>query len=106
MPRDWELTSYADNIWRSFAGFTTHIADEAERCYIKTCTWFIDYEWAYAFSSATYHNESLWSDRASFQPQVESLPLRPTPDKVDLNSWFAVSNALLPLCHSDSVKDY
>lgn len=111
MPRDWDLTSYADNIWRSFAGFTTHLDDDSQRCYVEEClgdhvVWFIDYEWAHVFASATYHDESVWPDNESFKLQVESLPLRPTVDMVDLDNWFAVSNALLPLCHSDSVKDY
>lgn len=106
MPRDWDLTSYADNIWRSFAGFTTHLDDDSQRCFVQACVWFIDYEWAHVFAQATYHDESVWPDNGSFKLEVESLPLRPTSDMVDLDRWFAAANALLPLCHSESVKDY
>lgn len=106
MPRDWNLTSYADNIWRSFAGFTTHIEDESQRCYMKACVWFLDFAWGHMFASAVYHDEAVWPDNGSMKLQVESLPLRPSVDMVDLDRWFEVSNLLLPLCHSEAVKDY
>jgi hypothetical protein len=108
MPRDWNLTSYTDNIWRSFAGFTTHIDDESQRCYFKDCMWFLDFAWGHMFASVTYHDQAVWPDNGhvAFRSEAETLPRRPTVDQVNLDRWFQVSNMLLPLCHSDSVKDY
>lgn len=108
MPTDWVLTNYADNIWRGLAAFSSHIDDEASRCYVQTCTWFVDFEWGYIFSTATYKDSSLWvgGGRESFSTMVESLPLRPTVQMVDEDTWSTVSMALLPLCHSNSIKDY
>lgn len=113
MPRDWNLASYADNIWRSFAGFSTHIDAEDQRCYVKACFWFLDFAWGHMFREATYHDQTVWPTTEgrdhhgeAFRQKVETLPLRPTVDMVDLDRWFEVSNDLLPLCHAESVRNF
>ena len=31
------LSSFQDDLWRSLAGFASHVADEKQRCYAKKC---------------------------------------------------------------------
>jgi hypothetical protein len=108
MPRNWNLANYADNIWRSLAGFSTHDEPEDQRCYLKACTYFIDFAWGHMFLEATYRDTAVWGnlDGTAFRLLVESLPQRPAVGDVDLDRWFAISRELLPLCHSESVRNY
>lgn len=106
LPRDFGLTSFVDNIWRGLAAFTSHAKDDTQRCYTKECVWFIDMEWGHMFSQVAYQGALEWSDGASFRAKLEELPLKPTMKQVDLDEWWAASELLLPLCHSEAVKDF
>jgi len=53
-----------------------------------------------------YQGAVEWSGREKFISQFEILPFWPAESEVDLDAWFAVSEMLLPLCHSDAVKDF
>lgn len=107
LPSGWSLTDFGDNMWRSLAGFSSHVDDDASRCYRKDCTYFVDYEWAYTFNKATEVDTSPWTDQASaanFKKIFEALPYRPNPKDVDLDAWNKVSEAVLPLCHSPALE--
>lgn len=109
MQTDFILTNSADNIWRSLAGFSGHVDDTDNRCFLKACSFFLEYAWAQVFTDATYHNSSLWPSSGhdvAFRTIVEALPLRPDPNDVDLDAWFNAAQVLLPLCHSPAVKGY
>jgi hypothetical protein len=108
LPAGWDLSGFTDNMWRSLAGFASHVDDDASRCYQKPCTFFVDYEWAYTMNYATEVNTSLWpagSNPAQFKEMFEKLAYQPDPKGVDLDGWNAVAEAVLPLCHSNKLQN-
>lgn len=104
------LVAFTDNMWRSLAGFASHVDDDASRCYSKPCVAFVDYEWSYALNYATEVNSSLWpagSNASGFKLMFEALPYQPgSADSVDMDAWNKIAAAVLPLCHSPSLNDF
>jgi len=110
LPTTWDVNAFSDNIWRSLAGFGEHYDDEgSERCYIQTCDYFVDYQWAYVMHVATVTNTSLWpsdSGAASMLKAVQAQPFAPKVAKVDLSAWESLGKQVLTLCRADTIKDY
>jgi hypothetical protein len=112
LPTGWTLSNFTDNMWRSLAGFASHVSDDDSRCYQKPCTFFVDYEWAYTMNYAVQVNQSLWPATASvsaaeFKTTFEKLTYSPTTaDAVDLDQWNSVAESVLPFCHSDTIKAF
>jgi hypothetical protein len=110
LPTSWAMEEFFDDMWRGLAGFASHTSDDDVRCYVKECTNFLDFEWAYVFNYATEVDQSLWPsgevDVASFKQQFESMTYRPKESDVDLDAWASLANLVLPLCHSDSLNGY
>lgn len=109
LPTTWDLADFGDNMWRSLAGFSSHTSDDSVRCYIKECTYFVDYEWGYVFNYATEVDTTLWPDTkqaADFKQMFESLTYRPDPKSVDIDAWGKAASAVLSLCHSSTLKGF
>lgn len=109
LPTGWDLSGFTDNMWRSLAGFASHVADDDQRCYRKPCTFYVDYEWAYAMNYATEVDQSLWptdSNPAAFKAMFEKMSYQPSPKNVDLDAWNTVAEAVLPLCRSAKLKNF
>ena len=92
---------FFDDMWRGLAGFASHTSDDDVRCYVKECTNFLDFEWAYVFNYATEVDQSLWPagevDAASFKQQFESMVYRPKESDVDLDAWAALADLVGPV---------
>lgn len=102
--------AFTDNMWRSLAGFASHVDDDASRCYAKPCVAFVDYEWSYVLNYATEVNSSLWpagSDVSGFKQMFEAMTYQPSNgDAVDTDAWSKVAAAVLTLCHSPSLNGF
>lgn len=109
LPQDWELKNFSDNIWRSLAAFAGHYEPVENRCYVKTCDFFVDYQWAYVFQLATEFQLSLWpqaSDAQSLHAKLAALPRAPSIKDVDLSQWEDLGAQVLPLCRSSSIESF
>ncbi|CAE7196876.1 IMCE [Symbiodinium pilosum] len=110
LPNGWKLDSFEDNLWRSLAGFASHIDDTKSRCYIKSCDdFFVDFQWSYAINEATEYNASLWpssSERAAFRDRLHELAY-PSLEHGDLTDWKDLGQQLSSsLCHAESLRSY
>ncbi|CAE7858536.1 IMCE [Symbiodinium sp. KB8] len=109
LPSGWALQDFEDNLWRSLAGFASHVDDASSRCYIKSCDeFFVDFQWGYAINVATEYNTTLWPSRdqhAAFQRLLHSLPY-PSLKDADLQDWKKLGEQLLPLCHVPALHAY
>lgn len=58
---------------------------------------------------ATLQDQSLWPDASSasaFLSKLQTLPISPDVEDVDLAFWRSLGEDVLSLCHSTSIKDY
>jgi hypothetical protein len=110
LPDNWDLANFPDSLWRSLASFSgDNNAAEEERCFIKTCDYFLEYQWGYVMQVATLQDQSLWPDVSSasaFLSKLQTLPVSPDVKDVDLAFWKSLGDDVLSLCHSTSIRDY
>lgn len=107
LPQSWTLNSFEDDLWRSLAGFASHVSDEKQRCYAKKCQeYFVDFQWGFAINKATEDIPSLWpsmAQQATFRSKLHALPY-PSLKEVDLKAWQELGQLALPLCHSQRLQ--
>jgi len=111
MPKSWQLEDYGDNSWRSLAGFSSHHEPDENRCYVKSCDYFIDFGWAYLYNAAAIGTSKVWpadapSSGEEFLTALRELPRRFSPHEYDAAAWQKVADMLLPLCHSPDVENF
>jgi hypothetical protein len=114
MPEDWDLAHYPDSIWRSLAAFANNNdRPESERCFVQTCDYYVDFQWAYVMQVATIQNRSLWapmlgdvSTPYSLLSKLDMLPVNSNVKDIDLEFWKDLGRSVLPLCRRTSIKNF
>jgi len=115
MPMGFDMSLFGDNQWRSLAGFASSDKwsgwEEEERCYVQTCSYFVDFGWAYLFTESASGMNGKWPSDASvssgeFLSQLRAMPRHLTIADYDETDWHNLAGLLHPLCHSAQVQNH
>mmetsp|Transcript_32757 Transcript_32757/g.45750 ORF Transcript_32757/g.45750 Transcript_32757/m.45750 type:complete len:197 (-) Transcript_32757:228-818(-) len=108
--------SFGDDRWRSLAGFSRKVKNDAcadykycMRCFIRGCNPdgssipYVEYKWSYFFVEALTDG-SLWptnDDYQTFKSDYEDLPTCKM-GKIDTSKWEQAAADIIPLCRGDA----
>jgi hypothetical protein len=115
MPTTWDVSAFEDNQWRSLAGFASSDKwegwTEAERCYVQTCDYFVDFAWGYFFTEAAIGANDKWPAEANSTPEgflqmLRAMPRRLAVQDYDAAAWHNLAGELLPLCHTPAAENH
>eukprot|EP00747_Dinoflagellata_sp_TGD_P062466 gnl/TRDRNA2_/TRDRNA2_153024_c0_seq2.p1 gnl/TRDRNA2_/TRDRNA2_153024_c0~~gnl/TRDRNA2_/TRDRNA2_153024_c0_seq2.p1 ORF type:complete len:446 (+),score=80.28 gnl/TRDRNA2_/TRDRNA2_153024_c0_seq2:52-1389(+) len=107
LPQDWKISSFTDDVWRSLAGFASHVD---EPCYTKACTGHMDFEWSYVLNKHTV-DQSAWPSKdhaIAFTNKLKAIPypFQLDSSERDLSTWKDLANDVQKLCHSPALNGY
>lgn len=111
--------SLTDDPWRSLAAYSRKVSDSEYRCMYRGCgdgsqssgasVPYFEFKWSYFMLDATYYNSSYWPSQSSyktFYTSYQGISATENVDKIDISSWKATAELVIPLCRADNTGSY